>query len=212
MEVTNNIVNDDTALMEVTNNNIINDDAALWFANRHAEIQDYEAPSFVDLELEQDDKLNDLAYEADVQPEKLTKTELNNQLNMLELNKPTAKIIVQLMDVLVPVVIVLIIKGADSEELKLTPEETQTLTEAWALYLRDSNVQMSPAMVLLGTIGIIYGSKVVIALQTAKENKKAEQEEQELKEAVKDEIIREMARKYMAEQEVKQNKDESKKD
>ena len=211
MEVTNNnIINDDAALMEVTNNNIINDDAALWFANRHAEIQDYEAPSFVDLE--QDDKLNDLAYEADVQSEKLTKTELNTQLNMLELNKPTAKIIVQLMDVLVPVVIVLIINGADSEELKLTPEETQTLTEAWALYLRDSNVQMSPGMVLLGTIGIIYGSKVVIALQTAKENKKAEQEEQELKEAVKDEIIREMARKYMAEQEVKQNKDESKKD
>ena len=210
MEVTNNIVNDDTALMEVTNNNIINDDAALWFANRHAEIQDYEAPSFVDLE--QDDKLNDLADVADVQSEKLTKTELNTHLNMLELNKPTAKIIVQLMDVLVPVVIVLIIKGADSEQLKLTPEETQTLTEAWALYLRDSNVQMSPGMVLLGTIGIIYGSKVVIALQTAKENKKAEQEEQELKEAVKNEIIREMARKYMAEQEVKQNKDESKKD
>lgn len=210
MEVTNNIVNDDTALMEVTNNNIINDDAALWFANRHAEIQDYEAPSFVDLE--QDDKLNDLADEADIQSEKLTKTELNTQLNMLELNKPTAKIIVQLMDVLVPVVIVLIIKGADSEQLKLTSEETRTLTEAWALYLRDSNVQMSPGMVLLGTIGIIYGSKVVIALQTAKENKKAEQEEQELKEAVKDEIIREMARKYMAEQEVKQNKDESKKD
>lgn len=204
MEVTNNIVNDDTALMEVTNNNIINDDAALWFANRHAEIQDYEAPSFVDLD--QDDKLNDLADEADIQSEKLTKTELNTQLNMLELNKPTAKIIVQLMDVLVPVVIVLIIKGADSEQLKLTSEETQTLTEAWALYLRDSNVQMSPGMVLLGTIGIIYGSKVVIALQ---ENKKAEQEEQELKEAVKDEIIREMARKYMAEQEVKQNKDES---
>ena len=211
MEVTNNnIINDDAALMEVTNNNIINDDAALWFANRHAEIQDYEAPSFVDLE--QDDKLNDLADEADVQSEKLTKTELNTQINMLELNKPTAKIIVQLMDVLVPVVIVLIIKGADSEQLKLTFEETQTLTEAWALYLRDSNVQMSPGMVLLGTIGIIYGSKVVIALQTAKENKKAEQEEQELKEAVKDEIIREMARKYMAEQEVKQNKDESKKD
>ena len=211
MEVTNNnIINDDAALMEVTNNNIINDDAALWFANRHAEIQDYEAPSFVDLE--QDDKLNDLADEADIQSEKFTKTELNTQLNMLELNKPTAKIIVQLMDVLVPVVIVLIIKGADSEELKLTSEETQTLTEAWALYLRDSNVQMSPGMVLLGTIGIIYGSKVVIALQTAKENKKAEQEEQELKEAVKDEIIREMARKYMAEQEVKQNKDESKKD
>lgn len=197
--------------MEVTNN-IVNDDAALWFANRHenVEIQNYEAPSFVDLE--QDDKLNDLADEADVQPEKLTKTELNTQLNMLELNKPTAKIIVQLMDVLVPVVIVLIIKGADSEQLKLTSEETQTLTEAWALYLRDSNVQMSPGMVLLGTIGIIYGSKVVIALQTAKENKKAEQEEQELKEAVKDEIVREMARKYMAEQEVKQNKDEPKKD
>lgn len=198
--------------MEVTNNNIVNDDAALWFANRHenVEIQDYEAPSFVDLE--QDDKLDDLADEADVQPEKLTKTELNTQLNMLELNKPTAKIIVQLMDVLVPVVIVLIIKSADSEQLKLTSEETQTLTEAWALYLRDSNVQMSPGMVLLGTIGIIYGSKVVIALQTAKENKKAEQEEQELKEAVKDEIVREMARKYMAEQEVKQNKDEPKKD
>lgn len=210
MEVTNNIVNDDTALMEVTNNNIINDDAALWFANRHAEIQDYEAPSFVDLE--QDDKLNDLADEADSFSEKLTKTELNTQLNMLELNKPTAKIIVQLMDVLVPVVIVLIIKGADSEELKLTSEETQTLTEAWALYLRDSNVQMSPGMVLLGTIGIIYGSKVVIALQTAKENKKAEQEEQELKEAVIGEIARKMARKYMAEQEVKQNKDEPKKD
>lgn len=210
MEVTNNIVNDDTALMEVTNNNIINDDAALWFANRHAEIQDYEAPSFVDLE--QDDKLNDLADEADSFSEKLTKTELNTQLNMLELNKPTAKIIVQLMDVLVPVVIVLIIKGADSEQLKLTSEETQTLTEAWALYLRDSNVQMSPGMVLLGTIGIIYGSKVVIALQTAKENKKAEQEEQELKEAVIGEIARKMARKYMAEQEVKQNKDESKKD
>lgn len=198
--------------MEVTNNNIVNDDAALWFANRHenVEIQDYEAPSFVNLE--QDDKLDDLADEADVQPEKLTKTELNTQLNMLELNKPTAKIIVQLMDVLVPVVIVLIIKGADSEQLKLTSEETQTLTEAWALYLRDSNVQMSPGMVLLGTIGIIYGSKVVIALNTAKENKKAEQEEQELKEAVKDEIVREMARKYMAEQEVKQNKDEPKKD
>lgn len=153
----------------------IKDEAAIWFENRNAIKQDYEVPeqstSFVDI----DDEV-----ETEVQTD-VTNKEVRTQLNMIKLNEPTAEIITSLMDSLIPVVFVLIIKEADNDKLKLTDNERETLTNAWAQYLKDSNVEMSPGVVLLGTIGIIYGSKITMVLTERKRAK--EIEEKELKQA-----------------------------
>lgn len=154
-------------------NNI--DDAALWWENRNAEIQSFTAPdpedlpSFVNIEEKEEN-------ETEVQTN-ITNQEVRTQLNMIKLNEPVAGIVTGLMNSLVPVLLVLIIKDIDDDKLKLTDSEKDTLTQAWAQYLKDSNIQMSPGMVLLGTIAIIYGGKINLVLNDRKQKREKEEKE-----------------------------------
>lgn len=144
------------------------DSAGLWWESRHNEIQDFAvpepvepAPSFVNLE-----------EEPEVQTT-VTNTEVRTELNMIKLNEPVAEIVVGLMNSLIPVIILLILKGVDEKELKLSSEEHNVLIQAWAMYLKDSNIEMSPGMILLVTIGSVYGAKVTKVLT---DRKRLEQE------------------------------------
>ncbi|MDD3687840.1 MAG: hypothetical protein PHE56_13895, partial [Bacteroidales bacterium] len=109
------------------------DDAGLWFESRHAEIQEFQEPeqykSFINIEEEPEN----IPEQSEV-----TNKQVRTELNMIKLNEPTAQIVVTLMDTLVPVLLLLIIKGANEDKLKLTEQEKDTLTQAWAQYLKDS--------------------------------------------------------------------------
>ena len=153
------------------------DDAGLWFESRHAEIQEYNEPEPVNTFVNLDDDEADKAGEQS----EVTNKQVRTELNMIKLNEPTAQIVVTLMDTLVPVLLLLIIKGANEDKLKLTGEEKETLTQAWAQYLKDSNVQMSPGAVLIGTVAVIYGAKITLALTEMKRNQKENEELKQLR-------------------------------
>lgn len=144
----------------------INDDASQWFAAQGQRLQDFEAPPAPDLEfadtpdlMDEDDP--DRPF-ADV-PE-VTNQDVSNVNNMRAIQRPTAEVIVGTMDVLVPLLIAWIIKGSEREDAKLSPEEHETLVEAWATYLGDKNVQLSPGTALVVAMLTIYGSKVMLAI------------------------------------------------
>ena len=144
----------------------INDDASQWFAAQGQQLQAFEAPPAPDLEfadtpdlMDEDDP--DRPF-ADV-PE-VTNQDVSNVNNMRAIQRPTAEVIVGTMDVLVPLLIAWIIKGSEREDAKLSPEEHETLVEAWATYLGDKNVQLSPGTALVVAMLTIYGSKVMLAI------------------------------------------------
>ncbi len=93
---------------------------------------------------------------------------------MKRIYRPTATVIVGTMDVFLPIVITMIIKGSERDDAKLQESERETLIEAWAAYLGDKNVQASPGMVLITTILTIYGSKVYTCIQHRNEVRQAE--------------------------------------
>ena len=100
---------------------------------------------------------------------RVTGEDASSVLNMQRIQRPTASVIVGVMDVVLPIVIALIFKGSESDTLKLDDGERDTLTDAWTAYLGDKNVQASPGAVLLTTIATIYGAKVFLAFQQKKE-------------------------------------------
>lgn len=152
------------------NNNIINDDAQEWYDSMGQEIQDYEVPPMPEpepspeevAEAEEAEYLEDHPY-ADAP--RVSAEDANSVLNLQKINRPTASIIVGVMDTVLPVVIALIIKGSDRDDAKLSDEERETLTDAWAQYLGTKNVQASPAAVLITCIVTIYGAKLYDAMQ-----------------------------------------------
>lgn len=144
----------------------INDDASQWFAAQGQQLQAFEAPPAPDLEISDTPDLMDEDDPdrpfADV-PE-VTNQDVSNVNNMRAIQRPTAEVIVGTMDVLVPLLIAWIIKGSEREDAKLSPEEHETLVEAWATYLGDKNVQLSPGTALVVAMLTIYGSKVMLAI------------------------------------------------
>lgn len=143
------------------------DNASIWHASRHAELQEFSEPEPIAAV-----NFDNPEPELELEPEKnITNTEVRNNLNLIRLNEPTAQIVTTLMDTIIPVLLVLLLKGANEDQLKLNDDEKETLTQAWAQYLKDSNVQMSPGVVLLGSIAIIYGAKITLALSETKKNK-----------------------------------------
>ena len=145
---------------------VIHDDASQWFAAQGQQLQAFEAPPAPDLEFaDTPDLMDDDDPErpfADV-PE-VTNQYVSNVNNMRAIQRPTAEVIVGTMDVLVPLLIAWIIKGSERDDAKLSPEEHETLVEAWATYLGDKNVQLSPGTALLVAMLTIYGSKVMLAI------------------------------------------------
>ncbi len=155
----------------------INDDASAWFAAQGQQLQDFEAPPAPEQEVISDAEIidesdNDRPY-GDV-PE-VTREDVSNVTNMRAIQRPTAEVIVGTMDVIIPLLLVWIIKGSNRDDAKLTAEEHQTLVEAWATYLGDKNVQLSPGTALIVAMLTIYGSKVMIAVSNRNERNEINQ-------------------------------------
>lgn len=136
------------------------DDAALWHQSRNSQIQDFEAP---EPEPEEPSFLMNEEPETTEQ-EYITDREVKTELNMMKLNEPTAEIIVAMMDVVLPLVLVILIKGTDKQDVKLEDSERETLITAWAQYLKTTSFNLSPGGVLLTSILTIYGAKVTVAM------------------------------------------------
>lgn len=141
------------------------DDAASWFDSQQVDIQDFEAPEAPADGLTGPDSPDgpdpDRPY-ADAPT--VTDEDLRNVTNMRIAQQPTAELIVGVMDVLLPLALVMLIKGTDKDDIKLQPDERETLVNAWAGYLGDKNIQASPGVVLIVAILTVYGGKVVAAL------------------------------------------------
>lgn len=144
------------------------DDASAWFNSQGQEIQDYEVPPMPDSGVEEatviDDGHDPNRPYADT-PE-VTSSDVHNVLNLQAINRPTASIIVGVMDTLLPILITgLIVRGSQADDCRLSDDERETLIQAWAVYLGDKNVQASPTVVLITTILTIYGAKIISAFQ-----------------------------------------------
>lgn len=145
----------------------IHDDASEWFSSLGQELQVFEAPPAPEPDTFQGNDFDDMTDDTDRPfgdvPE-VTNQDVSNVSNMRALQRPTAEVIVGTMDVVIPLLLAFIIKGSERDDAKLTPEEHDTLVEAWATYLGDKNVQLSPGTTLIVALLTIYGSKVMIAV------------------------------------------------
>ena len=146
---------------------MIQDDASCWFASQNQQIQDFEAPPVPEAE--------PLNTESDYDPDRpfgdaptVTDEDVRNVTNMRLAQQPTAELIVGVMDVLMPLVLVLLIKGTDKDDIKLEPDERETLVTAWAGYLGDKNIQASPGVVLIIALVTVYGGKIVATVADRK--------------------------------------------
>lgn len=142
---------------------MIQDDASCWFASQNQQIQDLEAPPAPEAE--------PFHTESDYDPDRpfgdaptVTDEDVRNVTNMRLAQQPTAELIVGVMDVLMPLVLVLLIKGTDKNDIKLEPDERETLVTAWAGYLGDKNIQASPGVVLIIALVTVYSGKIVATL------------------------------------------------
>lgn len=150
---------------------MLKDDASDWFASQGQQVQDYEAPA-----PPMDDTMATDAQETDnVDPDRpfgdaptVTDEDVRNVTNMRIAQKPTAELIVGVMDVIIPLVLVLLIKGTDKDSVKLEPDERDTLVNAWAGFLGDKNIQASPGVVLAVAIITVYGGKIFAAMADRK--------------------------------------------
>lgn len=146
---------------------MIQDDASSWFASQQQPIQDFEVPPAPDA--------GPLDAVPPADPDRpyadaptVTDEDLRNLTNMRLAQQPTAELIVGVMDVLMPLVLVMLIKGTDKDDIRLEPDERETLVTAWAGWLGDKNIQASPGVVLLIAIVTVYGGKTVAAVADRK--------------------------------------------
>lgn len=149
-----------------------NDDAASWFASQGQQIQDFEAPPMPEMEPTVEDA--EVLEEPD--PDRpygdaptVTSDDVRNVQNMRILQEPTAKIIVGVMDTVIPLVVMLLMKNVAEESMKLEESEREELELAWAAYLGDKNVQVSPGVALIVCIVTVYGGKVISVMQDRKQ-------------------------------------------
>lgn len=157
----------------------IDDDASRWYESVGMDLQDYEAPDAPPpLPENPEGDIDELRPYGDV-PE-VTNDDVRNVTNMRAISEPTAEVIVGTLDVVIPLFITLLIKHSDKDDCKLSEEERRTLVGAWATYLGDKNVQLSPGVSLLMAMGTIYGAKVVGALTCAKERSEIARQREEI--------------------------------
>lgn len=157
------------------------DDASAWFDSMGQDIQDFEVPPMPEVETPTDIPI-DGGEDPGIDPDRpfgdvpdVTHDDVRNVMNMQAINRPTATVIVGIMDTVLPLIITgIIIKGSEASDCKLTDDERETLIQAWAVYLGDKNIQASPSVVLITTILTIYGAKIFAAIQ----NRKAAEQQQ----------------------------------
>lgn len=152
--------------------NNYNDDAAAWFASQGQQIQDFEAPPMP----ESEPTVEDAEVLEEPDPDRpygdaptVTSDDVRNVQNMRILQEPTAKIIVGVMDTVIPLVVMLLMKNVAEESMKLEESEREELELAWAAYLGDKNVQVSPGVALIVCIVTVYGGKVISVMQDRKQ-------------------------------------------
>ena len=151
---------------------MINDDANDWFLQQGQEIQEYEVPDAPDFEapdfgIDNDDTADTDRPYGDV-PE-VRNEDVRNVMNMRAVSRPTAEVIVGTLDVVLPLLVTMLLRGTERDDCRLDPSEHETLVEAWATYLGDKNVDVSPGWALIISMITIYGAKVGGALANRKE-------------------------------------------
>ncbi|MDL2262501.1 hypothetical protein LJC11_03245 [Bacteroidales bacterium OttesenSCG-928-I21] len=170
------------------------DDADIWFKNREKPIADYTPPEFEEPELIESEE-----------HKTVTTTDVRNELNMIKLSEPTAEIVVEVINVLIPVIFVALLKGSDKELMKLDDDEKATLVSAFANYFKDKNIQASPGVVLLGSITSIYGAKIMFAMMLKKEKEKEVDQLKKQNEQLKEQ--NELIKQVIENQNIKQNEE-----
>lgn len=147
-------------------NKPIVDDAALWKKNRELQIEEIEGPEApVDID-EEPPGFIDVNDVEDNKP--ITATDVRSELNLLKLAQPTASLCVSVIDILIPALIGYFV-GLEKSAFKLDTREQETLTDAFANYLKDKNVDLSPGTILIITIVSIYTPKIML-IKMLKEN------------------------------------------
>lgn len=162
---------------------MIQDDASDWFASQGQEIQDYEAPELPDFDEPETvvaESIDEERPYGDV-PE-VTNEDVRNVANMRAIAQPTAEVIVGTLDVVMPLLISIVIRGSERDGSRLTEGERETLTEAWATYLGDKNVSVSPGVALMVAMVTVYGAKVISALESRRERRELEEARREAEE------------------------------
>lgn len=151
---------------------IINDDASLWKKNRELGIEEFQVPEEVEVE----PNFYNPDEGAVLISEEVTAKDVQNDLNKLKLSEPTARLIVSIMDVLVPAIGVFITKDRENKEvLKLDDDEQKTLEDAFANYLKETELQMSPGVLLITAISAVYIPKFADLKIKKRENEYAAQ-------------------------------------
>lgn len=165
------------------------DDAALWKKNRELGIEAYnvpeptDQPDFVNISSEAGELPGLDGDGADGQHD-ITNKDVSNELNALKLSEPTAKLIVSLMDVLLPNLAVLISKKKEDKQIvKLDSDEKEALTGAFANYLKETSFHMSPGAVLVTAIAGIYVPKFATVYMHRNEPEKQPEEKEDTNEA-----------------------------
>ena len=145
---------------------MIQDDASSWFASQNQQIQDFEAPPAPEAE-----PLNaEPAYDPDRpfgDAPTVTDDDLRNVTNMRLAQQPTAELIVGVMDVILPLALVLLIKGTDKDDIKLEPDERETLVTAWAGWLGDKNILVFESSTFRFVVQVTWNGQSKVFLLTA---------------------------------------------
>jgi hypothetical protein len=144
-------------------NETVKDDAALWFESRETPIQDYEAPDFSELP-----EFGTPQTENNLEPRYITDKEVKSELNAIKLSEPTAKLIVDLLDILLPAIVCNFTpqKKDDKEDFILNASEKEALTDSFSQYLSTKNVQVSPGVMLVTTLTAVYVPKFIYVYTT----------------------------------------------
>lgn len=140
--------------------NIIVDDEAIWKESREQTIQEFSVPEII--EEPEPDFFN--TEDVLLGNEYVSNREVTSDLNMIKLNVPAATVIVNLIDILIPVLLMFVFKNIDKSDIKLEPDEKETLVDAFAQYLKTISFTMSPGMVLITSLATIYGAKIGVAM------------------------------------------------
>lgn len=160
----------------------IQDDANAWFLSQGQDIQDFEAPEAPDFtpdgQILDPDTLTDPDLPDPSRPyadlPDVTASDRRNVENLRAIAQPTAEVIVGTIDVIIPLLITLLIRGSERDDTRLSADERDTLVEAWATYLGDKNIALSPTTSLIIAMVTIYGSKIIAALTARRERRQLE--------------------------------------
>lgn len=148
------------------------DNFAKWLENQETPLQEYDVSEMPE-ELKDEEEQSPITTKA-----------VSEQKNLLKLAEPTSKIVVGLMDTVLPLLLIVSFskfgRELDNKDLSLDKNEEENLTAAWSNYLKDKDFEASPGAMLLITIATIYGAKVFVAYNNSKEKEELKKQKAEI--------------------------------